>query len=225
MALPSKTIELIEQIAERLERWAKSWGKRLLKNKPHNLRQFRQSLLVEFESSDLPQVAFKMEFHSGLNEALEGFDLALDRLYLHIPNIATLIEKKHKNLMTEAKLVGRLSEGDPVWFKRFNNSRNSAISLAKTLHHILEMAKENVSSERQKDGMIQPELPTRRVPLTKAAKWFGCDYRTLKKDIKSGKIKARRFSDRRWEFDLDQVTEFNLSVRADADPTECSNTS
>jgi len=225
MALPSKTIELIEQIAERLERWAKSWGKRLLKNRPHNLRQFRQSLLVEFESADLPQVAFKMEFHSGLNEALEGFDLALERLYLHMPNIATLIEKKHKNLMAEAKLIGKLSEGDPVWFKRFNNSRNSAISLAKTLHRILEMEKENVSSERQKDGMIQLELPTRRVPLTKAAKWFDCDYRTLKKDIKSGKIKARRFSDRRWEFDLDQVTEFNPSVRADADPTEYSNTS
>jgi hypothetical protein len=224
MVLPSKTIELIEQIAERLERWAKSWGKRLLKNRPHNLRQFRQSLLVEFESADLPQVAFKTEFHSGLNEALEGFDLALERLYLHIPSIATLVEKKHKNLIAEAKLIGKLSEGDPIWFKRFNNSRNSAISLAKTLHHILKMTKENVLSERQKDGMIQLELPTRHVPLTKAAEWFGCDYRTLKKDIKSGKITARRISDRRWEFDLDQVTGFNPSVRTDADPAERSNT-
>jgi len=71
-----------------------------------------------------------------------------------------------------------------------------------------------------KDGLVPPEIPTERVPLAKAAKWFGCDYRTLKKDIKSGKIKARCFSDRRWEFDLDQVTEFNPSVRADADPTE-----
>ena len=224
MALPSKTIESLEQMAERLETWAKRWGKRLLKNRPHNLRQFRQSLLVEFERADLPEVAFKMEFHSGLNEALEGFDLALERLYLHIPNIAPLVEKRHKNLMAEAKLIGKLPVGAPVWFKRFNNSRNSAIGLAKTLHHILKMAQENVSSERQKDGMIQLELPTRRVPLTKAAEWFGCDYRTLKKDMKSGKIKARHISDRRWEFDLDQVTEFNPSVRADADPTAGHNT-
>ena len=83
-----------------------------------------------------------------------------------------------------------------LWLKRFNNLRNSAIGLAKTLHHILKMAKEDVSSERQKDGMIQLEFPTRRVPLTRAAEWFGCDYRTLKKDMKSGKIKARQISDR-----------------------------
>lgn len=75
-----------------------------------------------------------------------------------------------------------------------------------------------------KDGMIPLKLPTRRVPLAKAAEWFGCDYRTLKNDIKSGKIKARPISDRRWEFDLDQVTEFDPSVRADADPTEGHNT-
>ena len=167
MALPSKTIELIEQIAERLERWAKSWGKRLLKNRPHNLRQFRQSLLVEFESADLPQVAFKMEFHSGLNEALEGFDLALERLYLHMPNIATLIEKKHKNLMTEAKLVGRLSEGDPVWFKRFNNSRNSAISLAKTLRHIAEMAREDLLLATQKNKRRSKNKPKKSRAINK----------------------------------------------------------
>jgi hypothetical protein len=48
MALPSKIIELIEQIAENLDIWAKGWGKRLLKNRPRNLRQFRQSILAEF---------------------------------------------------------------------------------------------------------------------------------------------------------------------------------
>jgi len=74
------------------------------------------------------------------------------------------------------------------------------------------------------DLMIPPVIPTRRVSLAKAAKWYKCDYRTLKKDIKSGKIKARQFSDRRWEFDLDHVTGFNLSVRPDADPTEGANT-
>ena len=82
----------------------------------------------------------------------------------------------------------------------------------------------NQSQASNNDNMVQLELPTKRVSLAKAAKWFKCDYRTLKKDIESGKIKARCISDRRWEFDLDQVTEFNPSVRPDADPTEDANT-
>lgn len=82
----------------------------------------------------------------------------------------------------------------------------------------------NRAQASNNDNIVLLELPTKRVSLAKAAKWFKCDYRTLKKDIESGKIKARRISARRWEFDLDQVTEFNPSVRPDADPTEVANT-
>jgi len=167
MALPSKTIELIEQIAERLERWAKSWGKRLLKNKPHNLRQFRQSLLVEFESSDLPQVAFKMEFNSGLNKALEGFGSVLERLYRHMPNMAPIVQKKHKRFVTEAKSTCQLPSGDQIWFKKFNNSRDIAIDLAKTLRHIAEMAREDLLLATQKNKRRSKNKPKKSRAINK----------------------------------------------------------
>jgi len=73
-------------------------------------------------------------------------------------------------------------------------------------------------------SMNLPEIPTKHVSLAKAAKWFKRDPRTLKKSIDSGTIKARQISARRWEFDLDQVTDFNPTLRADADPTERHNT-
>ncbi|MFB0552288.1 MAG: hypothetical protein ACETWQ_03140 [Phycisphaerae bacterium] len=200
MALPSKTIELMGQTADTIDNWPdenQKWNNKIIKDRPENL----------------------------LSEISENLGYILEELQQHMPNMVELVQEKRKKLV---RGVGRVYYPGMASYnssRRCIISRDDATALAKTLHHIAEMAKENVSSERQKDGMIQPELPTRRVPLNKAAKWFGCDYRTLKKDIKSGKIKAKRFSDRRWEFDLNQVTEFNLSVRADADPTECSNTS
>jgi len=145
MALPSKTIELIEQIAENLDIWAKGWGKRLLKNRPRNLRQFRQSILAEFGNTNLPKVGFKIEFNSGLNKALEGFGSVLERLYQHMPNMAPIVQKKHKRFVTEAKSTCQLPIGDQIWFKKFNNSRDIAIDLAKTLRHIAEMAREDLS--------------------------------------------------------------------------------
>ncbi len=96
------------------------------------------------------------------------------------------------------------------------NNQNTTANIADiTKTHELSQAQES-----DNDHTAQFELPTRRVSLTEAAKWFKCDHRTLKKDIKSGKIRARKISDRRWEFDLDQVTGFDPSLRSDADPTE-----
>lgn len=222
MVLPSKTIELIEQIAKKLEKWAKNWGKRLLKNKPNNLRQFCQSFLAEFNNTDIPQLAFKMEFHSGLNKALEGFELVLERLCQHMPNMATLVQKKHKDLMAEAKLIGKLSEGDPVWFKKFNNSRNSAISLAKTLWHVVEMAKEDVSSEKlgqTKEHVLSKETVQLYIELNLAERLLiiGTDelrisselvwdfLKTLASNIKSNRITPRIDDSRNWKNAVDTL--------------------
>lgn len=150
MALPPETVELTGRMAERLETWAKSWGKRLLKSKPHNLRQFRQFLLVEFGRADLPEVAFRMEFHSGLNEALERFDYVKEELQHYMPNMATIVQKQHEDLISEARSIGQIAPGDPTWFKRFNKSRNLAKDLATTLRHVVEIDSRESKAEMTK---------------------------------------------------------------------------
>lgn len=150
MALPSETIKLVRRIAKRLERWSKKWGKQLLKDRPQNLRQFRQSLLALFENTDLPQLAFKMEFHASLNKALEGYDYVRKDLHHYMPNMAKLVQKQHDDVISEAKSIGQITANDFTWLKKFNNSRNLAKDLGNTLRHIVEINKRELTAEMTK---------------------------------------------------------------------------
>jgi len=150
MALPPKTIELIERMAKRLETWAKEWGKQLLKNKPQNLRQFRASLLATSGNTSFPEFAFKMEFHSGLNSALERFDYVKEELQHYMPAMAMMVQKKHDDLISKAGSIGQIASDDPTWFKRFNKSRNLAKDMANTLRHILEIDTRESKAEMTK---------------------------------------------------------------------------
>jgi hypothetical protein len=160
MALPSKTIELIEEIAEKLDRWAKGWGKQLLKDRPHNLSQLRESLLADLGNTDFPHLTFRIEFYSGLKEALEKCDHVLETLHQYMPNMVKLVQKKYDDVIAEAESVVQLTVGSCDWLKELNNSRNHAISLARTLRHVAEIAGEDLALEKpgeieQKSGPIK----------------------------------------------------------------------
>jgi len=150
MALPSKTIELIERMAERLETWAKGWGKQLLKNKPQNLRQFRASLLALSGNTSPPEFVFKMKFYVSLDSALERFDYVKEELQHYMPDMAMMVQKKHEDLISEARSIGQIVSDDPTWLKRFNKSRNLAKDLVNMLRHIVEIDMRESKSEKQK---------------------------------------------------------------------------
>lgn len=142
MALHYKTIKLMEEIAERLENWAEEWRKQLLKDRPDNLRQLRESVLVGLTNTDFPHLNFKMEFCSSLKEALKEFQCILEELSQYMPNTVQLVQEKHDKLMDDTSSVGQLNVDSCEWLRKVNDSRNSAISLAKTLRHIAKIARE-----------------------------------------------------------------------------------
>lgn len=207
MALPPKTIELIERMAERLEMWAKVWGKQLLKNKPQNLRQFRSSLLATSGNTSFPEFAFKMEFHSGLNSALERFDYVKEELQHYMPDTAMMVQKKHDDLISEARSIGQIATDDPTWFKRFNKSRNMAKDLATTLRHIVEidtreskaeMTKINVELDLAERLLI---LGTKKHRISSQKVW---DFlKTLAFNTKGDQITPRIDGDDNWKNAVD----------------------
>jgi len=147
MALRYKTIKLMEDIAERLENWAKEWGEQLLKDRPDNLRQLRESVLASKANTDFPHLIFKMEFCSSLKEALKGFDYILEELQQYMNNVVQLVQEKYDKLMDDTNSVGQLNVDSCEWLRKVNDSRNGAISLAKTLRHIAEIARGELASE------------------------------------------------------------------------------
>ena len=140
MLLPSETTKSVEQIAERLRRWATIWSEQLHKDKPRNLPQICRSLLSNFGNADFPTIAFKMEFFSSLKKTLEQFDYAVEELHQYMPDMAKLVESKYNNLIAEANSVVQLPIGSYDWLKKFNSSRNYALDLAKTLQHVVQIA-------------------------------------------------------------------------------------
>lgn len=126
-------------MAKSLETWAKEWGKKLLKNKPQNLLQFRASLLAISGNASFPELGFKMEFYASLNGALERFDYVKEKLQHYVPDMAMMVQKKYDDLNSEARSIGQITPGNPTWFKRFNKSRNLAKDFAATLRHIIEI--------------------------------------------------------------------------------------
>ncbi len=212
-------MELIERIAGKLETWAKSWGKRLLKDRPNGL-DFRQFLSAEFESAHIPQVAFVLEFCSGLNEALEGFDYIREELQHYMPSMAEPVHKKHDDLIIDAESIGQVTADNVTWLKKFNGSRNRAISLAKTLHHILEMAREDKLSENPgetEESADSDDMPQIYVELNLAERLLviGADkcrisseavwdfLKTLAGNTKRDQITPRIDGDRNWKNAVD----------------------
>lgn len=207
MALPPKIIELIERMAERLETWAKEWGKQLLKNKPQNLRQLRASLLALSGNTRFPEFGFKMDFYSSLNSALERFDYIKEELQHHMPNMAVMVQKKHEDLISEAKSIGQIVSDDPTWFKRFIKSRNLANDLANTLRHIVEidtreskaeMAKVNVELDLAERLLI---LGTEKCRISSQTVW---DFlKTLASNTKTDQITPRIDYGKDWKNAVD----------------------
>ncbi len=205
MTLPPDKIELAQQIADALEEGIKAG--------PH----------VFFHTTH-PQSAYG----ENLIKPLLG-KYQIDTLLESMPShSAKSLRAKHSRLIylfdSSGKLLNQnlsLTTIDRYATDLINELRNVGQG-GKRKHKLRSKKKNTISSI--KDSMVPPEIPTRRVSLAQAAKWFECDSRTLKKDIDSSKIRARQISNRRWEFDLDQVTEFNSSLQRDADPMERSKT-
>lgn len=123
MVLPSKTIELIEQIADTLDNWPnvnQKWNNKIIKDKPENL----------------------------LSKISESLDCILEELQQYMPNIVELVQKKKKKLVRGVGSVYFQGMRDYKSHRRFIISKDDATSLAKTLRHIAEMAKEVALSER-----------------------------------------------------------------------------
>jgi len=149
MALRYKTIKLMERIAERLEKWANEWGKRLLKDKPNNARQIREALLASLGNTDFPHLTFKIEFYSSLEEALKGFDYVKKELPVDKQDgLTNSIEKGYKDLKCSLDSVTKLDIGSCEWLRNVNNSRSCAIDLAKDLQHKAELAREELAAEK-----------------------------------------------------------------------------
>lgn len=207
MALPSKTIELIERMAERLETWAKGWGKQLLKNKPQNLRQFRASLLALSGNTSFPEFGFKMDFYASLDRALERFDYVKEELQHYMPDMAMMVQKKHEDLISEARSIGQIVSDNPTWFKRFNKSRNLAKDLANMLRHIVEidmreskseMTKVNVELDLAERLLI---LGTEKYRISSQSIWEF--LKTLASNTKKDQITPRIDGDDNWKNAVD----------------------
>jgi hypothetical protein len=192
MALPSETIELIERMAERLEKWAKGWGKQMLKNKPENLRQFRASLLAISGDTSFPEFAFRMEFYAGLNTALERFDYVKEELQHYMPDMATMVQKKHEDLVSKAKPIGQMALDDPTCFKRFVASRNLAKDLARTLRHIVE-----IDTRESKAEMAQVNV---ELDLAERLLIIGTNERRISSELVWDFLKTLAFNTKRDRF-------------------------
>jgi len=123
MALPSKTIKLIGQIANTLDNWPnenQEWNNKIIKDKPENL----------------------------LRKISEDLDYILEELQQYMPNIVELVQEKKKNLVRGVGRVYCPGMASNNSYRRFIISRDDATALAKTLHHIAEMAREDLLSEK-----------------------------------------------------------------------------
>jgi len=126
MALPSKTIELIEQIAETLENWPnenQKWNNKIIKDKPEKL----------------------------LSKISENLDHILEELRQYMPNIVELVQEKKKKLVRGIGKVYCAGMASYNSSRRFIISKDDATALANTLQHIAEMAREDLLSEKQRE--------------------------------------------------------------------------
>jgi len=130
MALPSKTIESMEQIAEKLEKWAND-------KKRHRMLCYGLAGLG---------------CRSSLSEPLRGFGTTLLKLKCWRPEAAQEVEKAHIRLLSSAKEIDQeIKNGRRGFVFSASAVQVSASLLAKKLRTIAEMAGEDLSVEKQKD--------------------------------------------------------------------------
>lgn len=130
MALPSKTIESIEQMAEKLERWA-------------NNRK-RHKMLC----NALPGLGCR----TSLNEPLRGFGTILLKLKCWRPEAAKEVEKEHRKLLSLAKIIDKkIKDGQRDLVFPASALQVSANLLAKKLRTIAEMAREDLLLEKPRE--------------------------------------------------------------------------
>jgi hypothetical protein len=148
-----------------------------------------------------------MEFHSSLNSALKRFDYIKEELQHYMPAMAMMVQKKHEDLISEAKSIGQIVSDDPTWFKRFNKSRNLAKDLANTLRHIVEIDARESKAEMTKAN-VELNLAERLFiiganehRISSQSVW---DFlKTLAFNIKSDQITPRIDSDKDWKNAVD----------------------
>ena len=121
MALPSKTIESMEQIAEKLEKWA------------NNKKRHRMLC------SGLAGLGCR----SNLSEPLRGFGTILLKLKCWRPEAAKEVEKEHRRLLSLAKIIDKkIKDGQRDLVFPASALQVSANLLAKKLRIIAKTARE-----------------------------------------------------------------------------------
>lgn len=140
MALPSKTIELIEEIAEKLDRWAND-------KKRHRML-----------CNSLPNLGCRVS----LNEPLRGFGTILLKLKCSRPEAAKDVEKEHRRLLSSAKGIDqKIKNGERGLVFPASALQLSGNLLAKKLRTIAEMAREDLPLEKPQkitdDGLTRSQ--------------------------------------------------------------------
>ncbi len=127
MALSCKTIYSMEQIAEKLERWAND-------KKRHRML-----------CNGLPNIGCRVS----LNEPLRGFGTILLKLKCWRPEAAKEVENEHRRLLSSAKEIDqKIKSGKRDVFFDASALQHSAYTLAKRLRTVAEMARRNLSPEK-----------------------------------------------------------------------------
>jgi hypothetical protein len=144
MAFPSKTIELIERMAERLEAWAND-------KKRHRMLCYGLAGLG---------------CRSSLSEPLRGFGTILLKLKCWRPEAAQEVEKGHIRLLSSAKEIDQeIKNGRRGFVFSASAVQVSASLLAKKLRVVAEMAGEDLSVEKQKDERRSKKKPRKPKPI------------------------------------------------------------
>lgn len=159
MALSSKTIELIGQIADTLDNWP---------NKKMDINAFslkyRAALHKEIKNNNIT-VEVKQE--GLLSEISENLDYILEELQQHMPNVVDLIKERRKKLTVRA--TGFL------WHRSLFIPKDNATTLVNTLRHVAEMARAELTAEKPTETERKTE-PTRHSIDFRSVHWFGNDY-------------------------------------------------
>jgi len=146
MALPPKTIESIEQIAEKLERWA-------------NNRK-RHKMLC----NALPGLGCR----TSLNEPLRGFGTILLKLKCWRPEAAKEVEKEHIRLLSAAKEIDKkIVDGHRNFFFLASTLQLCANLLVKKLRTVAEMAREDLLLATEKNNRRSKNKPKKSGSINK----------------------------------------------------------
>ena len=146
MVLSAETIDSIEQIAEKLEKWAND-------NKRHRM---------------LCHGLAGLGCRASLSEPLRGFGTILLKLKCWRPEAAQEVEKAHIRLLSSVKGINQeIKNGRKDLVFSALAPQVSANLLAKKLRTIVEMAREGLSVEKQKDKRRLKKKPQESTDIAK----------------------------------------------------------